>query len=192
MLPETLKLEVKAPRAPLYQLSARDIAGITPDGFLAALTVDRLLRGPRWIVVPCAQLTVGSSKASDLADSEVLDSVGQMLNQGWSDWILDDESIEKLLAEGTAGVRGRIEWCRAQHSPRRNATSGVLRETKLLTALTAFRKRIDEIAVGGTGAQQEGGIHQVLLEDVIEMNGYSIVRNPIGVPDIQAQRKSVA
>jgi len=189
-LPKTLKLEVKAPRSTRYQLSARDIAGITPDGFLVALLTDRRLRGPRWVVVPAAQLSVGNASAKELAASEFAGSLAEMLNRGWSDWILDQSAWERLLEEGTSGVRSRMAWCRSQHPPRQNSATGLVREAKIVEALDALRMSIDNAVIGRSGAQQEGSIHQILLEDVIQLNGYKIIENPVGVPDIQAQLRS--
>jgi hypothetical protein len=187
-LPETLKLEVKAPRGSSYQLSERDIAGIMPDGFLIALLGDRRLRGPRWAIVKASHLSPGSRTAQQLVDCEVVDDASVMLNLGWSNWILDATAWSSLLELGTAGVRARMAWCRMHHPPRQSVAKGSIREAKLVDSLDAFRACVDKIAKSDTAAQQEGSIHQVLLEDVIQQSGYKIVENPVGVPDIVALR----
>jgi hypothetical protein len=190
ILPRTLKLEVKAPRSGEYHLSARDIAGITPDGFLVALISERSLAGPRWTVVPANHLSIGTATGRSLLESEVKGSLSDVLNRGWSDWVLDRAAWGKLLEEGASGVRSRIAWCREHHPPRASAATGRLRETRVADALDALRLVIDRLVTADSGAQQEGSIHQVLLEDVLQLNGYLIVENPVGVPDIRAELRS--
>ncbi|MHC4548624.1 MAG: hypothetical protein ACYTEZ_07585 [Planctomycetota bacterium] len=190
-LPAALKLEVKTSRAGKLTLDARDLAGITPDGYLAALLTERLAHGPCWVVVPRRGLHPGTYLDLELHGLREPGQLEALLNQGWSDWILDEEAWRCVLAEGVTQPAARIAWCRKEHPPRRNRSAGALRESKLFRKLEEFRAAVDAAAEAqsGSGARAEGQLHQVLLEDVLTDLGYKILPNRVGVPDICAALK---
>lgn len=189
-LPGEVHLEVKTSRSGTIPIGDRDLVGVGPAGYVIVLLNDRLLHGPRWVLVRAVGLqarTYDERQLSELAEPAPL---AVEINQGWSDWILDREAWSRLLEAGTTGVADRVVWCRSEHPPRAQQSTGALREVKLAAALQEFRGRIDAAAPGGTGSQIEGQIHQALLCDVLEQIGYAITPNPVGVPDIVAKRKT--
>lgn len=191
-LPSELCLEVKTSRSGTIPIGERDLDGVGPSGYVVALLNDRLLHGPRWVLVRAVGLQArgyDERQLSELAESSPL---ADPLNAGWSDWILDSQLCSRLFEAGTTGVAARVAWCRVEHPPRAHQSSGALREVKVAAALQEFRARIDAAASGGTGSQIEGQIHQSLLCDVIEQMGYAITPNPVGVPDIVAKWRSGA
>lgn len=189
MIPETpreLRIEVKTSRSGGFQIGPRDIDGIGPGGYVAALLNDRLLHGPRWVLLPGRGLLPMGYDERGFAELEAAPELALSINRGWSDWILDRESWGQLLSEGAQNAAARIPWCRREHAPRMHQGQGNLREVKLDAALAAFRARLDEVAAGESGAQIEGQVHQALLGDVLEQLGYEVTLNPVGVPDIVA------
>jgi hypothetical protein len=190
--PRELRIEVKTSRSGSFQIGERDIDGIGPGGHVAALLTDRLLHGPRWVLVPARTLQSRGYGEKELADGAEDRDLVVEINRGWSDWVLDRDAWEKLLEPGILDVAARITWCRRQHPPRAHQSRGNVRETKLHSALAALRARIDDVAAGDTGAQLEGQFHQSLLGDVLEQAGFDVTLNPVGVPDIVATRTSAA
>lgn len=188
-LPARVRLEVKTSRGGSFPLGPRDLEGIAPDGHLAALLTERRLRGPRWVLVPARLLSAKGYGEAELAAMEESSPLADALNQGWSDWVLDDEVVARFLVGQVSGVAERIAWCRTEHPPRGHAAVGNVREVKLSEALRRFRERLDAIAAGDSAAQAEGQVHQRLLEDVLRQLGYAVLPNPVGVPDILATRE---
>jgi hypothetical protein len=189
-LPGEVRLEVKTSRSGTLPIGKRDLIGVGPTGYVIALLNDRILHGPRWVLVRAAGLRARTYDDRQLAELAEASPLAEELNQGWSDWILDREAWSRLLEVGTTGVAERVVWCRSEHPPRTQQSTGAVREMKLASALQEFRGRIDVAAPGGTGSQIEGQIHQALLGDVLEQIGYAITPNPVGVPDIVAKRRS--
>jgi hypothetical protein len=187
-----LSLEVKTSRSGGLQIGERDIDGIGPSGYVVVLLTDRMLHGPRWILIPARGIQAKGYSEAELAESADEGGIVRELNRGWSDWILDREAWARVLEPGVTRIPERIRWCRREHPPRVNLTSDNLREVKLAEALAAFRDRIDQVATGGSGAQAEGQLHQTLLGDVLEQMGYEVTVNPVGVPDIVAKRPAEA
>ena len=198
-LPPEIRLEVKTSRSGVIPVSARDLAGVAdaPGGYLAALVNDRLLHGPRWVLVPVALMQArGWSEAElvEVASASLSDGMGlalltEGLNRRWSDWILDQRGWERILGAGTTGIAARVAWCRREHPPRVHAFTGAVREGKLAAALVTLRERIDiasPAGEAGAGSQVEGQLHQGLLAHVLEEMGYEVTINPVGVPDIVA------
>ncbi len=180
---------MKTSRAEEFLLSRRDLDGIRPGGRLAALLRNRRVRGPRWVLVRAALLSPRPMRAGELAELADPGPLSEALNRGWSDWLLSEKAWRAVLAEGISNLRERIRWCRRESPPRRNRTSGARREEKLHRALDALGREIDAAADPGRGAQAEGLFHPCLLEDVLESLGYRILANPVGVPDIRAERR---
>ena len=102
--------------------------------------------------------------------------------------MLDQAACGRLLAEAGPVTRERVQWCRAHHPPNPNKSVSQLRNARLGRCLAAFEAAVDQRSQHDRGAQQEGSIHQLLLEDVLTQAGYRIVPNAVGVPDITAVR----
>lgn len=189
-LPVEVRLEVKTSRSGTIPIGDRDLVGVGPNGYVIALLNDRLLHGPRWVLVRAVGLQARTYDERQLAELAEPSPLAEGLNRWWSDWILDREAWSRLFEAGTTGVAERVVWCRTEHPPRTQQSMGALREVKLAAALQEFRGRIDAASTGVTGSQIEGQIHQALLGDVLEQIGYAITPNPVGVPDIVAKRRS--
>jgi len=184
-----IRLEMKTSRAGSIPIGQRDLDGVGPAGYLIVLLNDRLLHGPRWVLARARGLHARTYAESQLADLAEASFLADGLNQRWSDWILDRDVWSRLFEAGSTGVAERVIWCRTEHPPRENQSTGALREMKLSTALDAFRARLDAVAPGGNGSQIEGLIHQALLADVLGQMDYEVTSNPVGVPDIVAKRR---
>jgi len=184
-LPEQILLEVKTSRARKFVIDERDLDGIGPDGYLCVLIESRGLGGPRWILVPGRIATSGAATDIDLCELHEDSSLARNLQDGWSNWLLDRESMDALLGDHLDDMAGRIKWVRAHFPPHSNASAGTLRAVRLTRILDNIRNPAEPQSSLIT-AQLEGFLHQALLEDVTEAMGYQIVRNKIGVPDIRA------
>lgn len=187
--PSELRLEVKSSRVGSYVLSERDLDGPGPGGFVVGLINDRLLRGPRWVLVPVRVLQARSYSETEFNVAATLADLAERLNEEWSTWILDRVAWERLFEPGATGIAERIRWCRRENPPRRNQSRGNVRETRLDAAFQEFRARLDQAATGESGSQVEGQVHQALLKDGLEQLGYVVLQNPVGVPDIVATRE---
>lgn len=187
-LPEKIVIEVKFSRASVYTLGERDLEGIKPDGHVAVLIENRLLKGPRWVLVPFSQLSDGSSEEQELCDAgqDVLPEITKVLNAFWSNFILDAK-MGKLLLGQSVSIQEASKWCLKNHVPRQSAFAGAVRESRLKAALDKFRKGVDE-KCEDNGPQQEGFVHQYVLAQGLKELDYQVTVNPIGVPDIKALR----
>ena len=192
---EHLSIEVKTSRSGDFTLSQRDIDGVLPDGHVAFLVESRLLRGPRWILVPARLLSPGAHEARTLvklADTRpAVDVVVDALNTRWSDWILDGAVRDLLFQQDAMKFKDAMRWCLKHHAARRSGFSGAIREGKVAAALAAFRDALDVYATGSSGPQIEGYVHQYILEDAFGSLGYHVTNNPIGVPDFDARLERV-
>jgi hypothetical protein len=186
--PNPLKLEVKVSRSTVHHFSERDLKGVASDGYVAVLIAERLLHGPRWLLVPANQLQAHGYENTELCPlgESVQPGLCRELNRVWSDWILDDGVWEKLFQQDHMKIKSAIEWCLQHHPPRANKSSGNLREGRLAEALRLFRAKLDQFLTGANSPQQEGFIHQYLLAHALEKLGYHVTVNPVGVPDISA------
>lgn len=185
--PSRLKIEVKTSRDAQHQLGERDLDGIRPDGYVAVLLMDRVCRGPRWVLVPGRLLAPGGyadRKLDDLS-RETLPELTAALNRLWSDWILDESVWMRMFQQTQMDALPALEWCLRHHRPRANKSQGNIREGRIVEALGRFRSDLDKF-VKGSGAQQEGQVHQRLLSYALVQVGYQLSSNPIGVPDISA------
>jgi hypothetical protein len=190
-LPARVTIEVKTSRGTDLALSKRDIEGIAPDGFAAFLITSRVLGGPRWVLV-CSRLlapgAISEGEAVDLADADrAPESLIDSLNATWSNWVLDPGPREVALAQRTMTLQESIRWCIAEHPARHSSLSGAVRAGKLARALAVLRRRLDDVAEADTGPQQEGFVHQILLEHGFRTLGYEVTSNPVGVPDFDAR-----
>jgi len=194
-MPEHLRIEVKTSRTSTFILSARDIEGITPGGFAAILLTERRFRGPRWILAPAHLLQPGANSQEALAAAAEEGRVQLLtdpINTFWSNWILDAGIHEILFRQKNMSLQEAVRWCLGNNVPRENNTSGAVRETKLVEALEKFRSALDTSVESGNGSQQEGFVHQCLLEHAFRGLGYDVTNNPIGVPDFDAHLHGVA
>jgi hypothetical protein len=189
---DDIRLEVKTSRSDSFPITARDLEGPGPDGYVAALLTSRRLHGPRWVLVPVRRMSARAYGDKEMAELAAPSRLVDEINLGWSDWLLDATAFARLLEEGIPGLPARVPWCRREHPPHRHGARGNVRELKLWEALASARAAIDGASAAESGAQAEGQVHQALLEDVLAQLGYRVLPNPVGVPDIVATRAATA
>lgn len=185
--PERLLIEVKTSRVGNFSISDRDLAPLDKDGFLCALLPDRKIGGPIWAFVPRDLIQPGTFDQAELFERHVNSMLSEAVQQGWSNWLLNQKSIEHVLKSG-AQSNGSVEWVRTHHPPPENSSKGLIRQLKTREALDKLHEQIDDAFSEEIGSQMEGKLHQYLLEDVMMQIGYKIVHNDPGVPDINATR----
>lgn len=191
-LPTPLRLEVKTSRGQAIDVAPRDLAGIGPAGFLVALLNERALGGPRWATIAAAHLRPATLSERELARAESVGPFASALNIHWGDWILDRSAWTRILERGVEALANSVNFARQHHPPRRSRLTGNVRETALAFALRALREGLDQASSAEQGPKAEGRFHQSILCDVLGTLGYrNIVNNPIGVPDITAERPLV-
>jgi uncharacterized protein YjiS (DUF1127 family) len=193
-LPAEIRIEVKTARGQDFHLTQRDFEGIRPHGFAAILINSTRLHGPRWILVPATRLDPGTHADTTLVrtseDSSGPAAVVSAINLSWSNWILDREVRRKLLAQDNMALKDAVKWCLERHPARTSNYQGHVRQAKLADALSDFRTDLDSFLGNENGPQQEGQIHQYILESSLQDLGYAAVNNPTGVPDIHARLRS--
>jgi hypothetical protein len=193
-LPAEIRIEVKTSRGQDFTLSERDFEGIRPHGFAAILINSTRHDGPRWILLPATRIEPGMhTEATLVRTSEEAPGPGKVveaINFAWSNWILDREVQAKLFAQANMATKDAIRWCLERHPARQSRYEGHTRQAKLASALTGFREGLDDFLGNENGPQQEGQIHQYILEDSLQHLGYVAVNNPTGVPDIHARRST--
>ena len=189
-LPRELKVEVKTSRNQSFALSDRDLEGIKPDGFAAILVDSPRNHGPRWILVEGRRLTACTHDEESLLQAEQDGSspmqVVAAINRIWSNWILDREAWHKLFQQQNMPLNKAVKWMLETHPLKQNRATAAVREMKLGQALTEFRQGLDKFLANEQAAQQEGQVHQYILEHAIQQLGYDVTNNPIGVPDFNA------
>jgi len=193
-LPAEIRIEVKTSRGQDFTLSDRDLKGIRPHGFAAILINSTRHKGPRWILVPATRIDPGTHTEATLVrtskEAPGPAAVVSAINLAWSNWILDREVRAKLLAQDNMAPKDAIRWCLGRHPARASKYEGNVRQAKLAAALTDFRADLDAFLGNENGPQQEGQIHQYVLEDSLEHLGYAAINNPTGVPDIHARLRA--
>lgn len=193
-LPAEIRIEVKTSRGQDFVLTDRDFEGIRPHGHAAILIGSTRHKGPRWILVPASRIDPGThTEATLVHTSEETPgpaAVVSAVNLAWSNWILDREVQAKLFSQGNMAVKDAIKWCLERHPARMSKYEGHVRQAKLAAALMDFRAELDSFLGNENGPQQEGQIHQYVLEDSLQRLGYVAVNNPTGVPDIHGRLRA--
>jgi hypothetical protein len=190
-LPAEIRIEVKTSRSQGFTFTDRDLEGIRPDGHAAILIDSTRHNGPRWILVPATRIDPGTHTESTLVrtseETPGPNTVVSAINSAWSNWILDREVRRRLFKQANMPAKDAIKWCLERHPARTSKYEGHVRQAKLAAALTEFRNELDAFLGNENGPQQEGQIHQYILEDSLQYLGYIAINNPTGVPDIHAR-----